>query len=694
MLPTEEELTEEQLQIIYSENNQIVEAIPGAAKTTTMMVKARHKPNKKILLLGYGSQLKHENREKISESNLDNIEAHSIHSFCYKYYNNKSCRNDKGLKQILNSDTKPKIPFDYDIIAPDECHDLDRLKFRILVKIIKDNKKGKNVQIILLGDKNQSIFEFLGADPRYLTKGDILLQDLSVRKFVQNKLSKSFRMSKEIADALNFVLGENRIFSDKVTGIKPKYHIVNSFNNVDYILERVLDLYDNGCKSIFILAPSVKGETSPIRKLENRLKEKRKNIHVFVNNRTVQNDAEVMENKIVFSTPHPTKGTEREAVILYGFDDSIFKYYYKNDNKRVLPATYYVAMSRAKTHLEVIHDSKNNYFEFIDVKNLGKYFDVHEKNPLTTRINLQSHGKDVTVTDLIAFLPSDVVEACLNDFEIQEIQGKKNTIELKSKCYNKTNNNVEPVSDFIGLAIPAYFEIQKTRESSILKQLQNCDQNCKIKNAKEMLDIPILLQVVMDYKVECDGYVGRQLQIDNTEWLTKKNLEDCMVRFNNLGIEEPNLMFEKHVKQNLTYSNTNICIRGSIDLVTETSVYEFKAKSYIDHEDFLQLLLYAFLMEKESASDRKSQTQYKNYYLFNVKTDQLFKISFTFEKLEAMVYYLIKEKYFTVKKELSDQEFIKENLQIIKKNQTTTSRKIKQPPQEKSTKPVQKKLKL
>jgi len=59
-----------------------------------------------------------------------------------------------------------------------------------------------------------------------------------------------------------------------------------------------------------------------------------------------------------------------------------------------------------------------------------------------------------------------------------------------------------------------------------------------------------------------------------------------------------------------------------------------------------------------------------------------------------MVDYLIKEKYFTVKKELSDQEFIKENLQIIKKNQTTTSRKIKQPPQEKSTKLVQKKLKL
>lgn len=660
MLPTEEQLTEEQRKIRYCEDNQIVEAVPGASKTTTMMLTARHKPNKKILLLGYGSLLKLENREKIKKSNLRNIEAQNIHSFCYWYYDNKSCRNDKGLKQILNSDTKPKIPFDYDIIAMDECHDLDPLKFRILVKIIKDNTKGENTQIILLGDKNQGIFGFLGADPRYLTKGYILLQDFSVHKFVKNKLSKSFRMSKEIADALNFVLGENRIFSDKVTGIKPKYHIVNSFNNVDYILERVLYLYDNGCKSIFILAPSVKGETSPIRKLENRLKEKRKNIHVFVNNRTVQNDAEVMENKIVFSTPHPTKGTEREAVILFGFDAFIFKSYYKNDNKRVLPNTYYVAMSRAKTHLEVIHDSKNNYFEFIDVKNLRKYFDVHEKNPFTSPIN-KSHEKYVTVTDLIAFLPSDVVEACLNDFEIQEIQGKKNTIELKSKCYNKTNNNVEPVSDFIGLAIPAYFEIQKTRESSILKQLQNCDQNCKIKNAKEMLDIPILLQVVMDYKVECDGYVGRQLQIDNTEWLTKKNLEDCMVRFNNLGIEEPNLMFEKHVKQNLTYSNTNICIRGSIDLVTESSVYEFKAKNEIDHEDFLQLLLYAFLMEDDSASDRKYHTQYKNYYLFNVKTDQLFQISFTFEKLEAMVYYLIKEKYFTVKKELSDEEFIKNN---------------------------------
>jgi hypothetical protein len=661
MLPTEEQLTEEQRKIRYCEDNQIVEAVPGASKTTTMMLIARHKPNKKILLLGYGSLLKLENREKIKKSNLRNIEAQNIHSFCYWYYDNKSCRNDKGLKQILNSDTKPKIPFDYDIISMDECHDLDPLKFRILVKIIKDNTKGKNTQIILLGDKNQGIFGFLGADPRYLTKGYILLQDFSVHKFVKNKLSKSFRMSKEIANALNFVLGENRIFSDKVTGIKPKYHIVDTFNNVNYILNRVLHLYNNGCTSIYILAPSVKNVNSPIRKLENLLKIKRPDIHVFVNNRIVQNDAEVMENKIVFSTPHPTKGTEREAVILYGFDDSIFKYYYKNENQEILPATYYVAISRAKTHLEVIHHNAENYFEFIDVKNLRKYFDVREKNLLTTRINLQSHKKDVVVTDLIAFLPSDVVEACLNDFEIQEIQEKKDTIELKSKCYNNTNNNVEPVSDFIGLAIPAYFEIQKTGESSILKQVQYCNPNYKIKNAKEMLDIPILLQVVMDYKIECDGYVGRQLQIDNTEWLTKKNLENCIGRFNNLGIEEEKLMFEKHVHQNLTYSNTNICIKGSIDLVNETSVYEFKAKNEIDHEDFLQLLVYAFLMEDDSSSDRKYHTQYKKYYLFNVKTDQLFQISFTFEKLEAMVYYLIKEKYFTVKKDLSDEEFIKNN---------------------------------
>ena len=46
--------------------------------------------HKKILLLTYNAKLKIETREKIKSYNIKNMEAHSYHSFCVKYYDNKS----------------------------------------------------------------------------------------------------------------------------------------------------------------------------------------------------------------------------------------------------------------------------------------------------------------------------------------------------------------------------------------------------------------------------------------------------------------------------------------------------------------------------------------------------------------------------------------------------------------------------
>ena len=81
---------------------------------------------------------------------------------------------------------------------------------------------------------------------------------------------------------------------------------------------------------------------------------------------------------------------------------------------------------------------------------------------------------------------------------------------------------MEPVSDFNGIAIPTFFEIKRTNESTILKELQDDNPEYEIKNAFEMLEIPILLKVVMDYNSLCNGYIGRQMQIDSTNWLTQE----------------------------------------------------------------------------------------------------------------------------------------------------------------------------
>ena len=58
----------------------------------------------------------------------------------------------------------------------------------------------------------------------------------------------------------------------------------------------------SGCDNIYILAPSVRNRISPIRMLEKFLKRTRPDINVFVIDRNVSKDKEVMKDKIVFST--------------------------------------------------------------------------------------------------------------------------------------------------------------------------------------------------------------------------------------------------------------------------------------------------------------------------------------------------------------------------------------------------------
>src|SRR5437762_14072287 len=67
-------------------HNVVVDSVAGSGKTTTNLYIANIHKNKKILLLTYNSKLKMETRERIKKMKVKNLEAHSYHSFCVKYY--------------------------------------------------------------------------------------------------------------------------------------------------------------------------------------------------------------------------------------------------------------------------------------------------------------------------------------------------------------------------------------------------------------------------------------------------------------------------------------------------------------------------------------------------------------------------------------------------------------------------------
>ena len=71
---------------------------------------------------------------------------------------------------------------------------------------------------------------------------------------------------------------------------------------------------------------------------------------------------EVTRGKIVFSTFHQIKGSERPIVVVFSFDASYFDYYARNESRVKCPNPVYVALSRSLERLVVIHHYEKRLF--------------------------------------------------------------------------------------------------------------------------------------------------------------------------------------------------------------------------------------------------------------------------------------------------------------------------------------------
>ena len=219
-------LSDEQLNIINTikENkNVICDAVAGSGKTTTVLELAKALPDKLILQITYNSILRHEVKDKAKD--IKNIKIHSYHSLYVNYYNTYAY-SDIIINNVIDNNTPPikELP-KFDIIVIDEVQDMTILFYSAILKFTNDLQK--NVQYLLLGDKNQTVYDFKGADNRFLT----LAIDLYPNSVVL-PLSHSFRVTVSIANFVNFVLlGKYRIKTLK-KGSNVNYLICNTFKIV------------------------------------------------------------------------------------------------------------------------------------------------------------------------------------------------------------------------------------------------------------------------------------------------------------------------------------------------------------------------------------------------------------------------------------------------------------------------------
>jgi len=627
--------TEEQEVIIQSikTHNVIVNAVAGSGKTTTNLLIAVDNPDKRILILTYNKRLKLDTKRKITALGLTNVEAHSYHAFCVRYYSRLGY-TDRGLSAVLSQRDPDR--FSFDIIIVDECQDVNQLYFKFIKKIISDNSIIP--WLCLLGDPNQSIYAYNGADPRYLTLADQLLDG---RPWCKLTLSISFRLTDETSEFINrCIFGYEKIRTDKPTRKRLCYYIYKKPIEIFNEVLRQLTEYD--VEDIFVLTPSVRKAAGrvekPIRVVANLLTKRGIPIHISTSDEENLTD-EIMRGKIVFSTFHQVKGLERKVVIMDSFGAEYFKFYARNVDQKTCPNPIYVAITRPTEQLILFRNARFGPFQFVNELLVHSRFGVrghirYVKNSTENVSQSEFSPFPIGVTDLIRHLDFFTVRKAINYFTRTLIQEKSTNVGIP--CNIKSGTLTEDVSEINGTAIPACYEYF-TKETFSIKE----------DGFIEPFSIEKLLRYSNEYCSEVSGYKFKLAQIQNYNWLTQDKLDQCLVRMRIISTEA-----NYEIKVSTDDFNNKLRrggLRGRIDCIDDENVFEIKCTSSLKDIHFIQLAIYMYL-------NNNYRQQYK---LFNVYTNEIYRIDSTRENLYAMISFIIDNK--NSYGESTDEDFIEEN---------------------------------
>ena len=706
-------MSDEQFQVleyIKSGKNVIVDAIAGSGKSTTILSVAEKLAEKTILQITYNSMLRHEIKDKVKTLKIENLNVHTFHSLAVRYYM-PSAHTDNALRYILYNKLPPlsKIP-EYQLLVLDEAQDMSLLYYQFVVKFSKD--MGSKFQLLVLGDYKQGLYEFKGADTRFLTMADSLWHlhpQLDCPDFVRTTLKMSYRITHPMAAFVNYaMLGETRMFACK-DGEPVHYHRHIRCNSEKFVVAEIQRLLDRGAKpsDFFILGGSTRGVN--IRKMENVLVENNIPCHVpMLEGASI--DERVIDGKVVFSTFHSVKGRQRKYVFVVGFDNS---YYYsaKYASREICPNTLYVGATRATGALYLLEKNdfgtdrpleflKMNHREmrdasYIDFKGMAQTI-FYEKvgEPGTARL---APRNNITPSELIKFVSETVIEEISPLLDKIFIKVVSNTEEIDLPTLAKTRKGFyEDVSDLNGIAIPSiyYHHIQRRWKAdgdcpNILKRMiQNNMESTKdnehqfLKNIVE--NMPDICTKISHYLYAANVYSAsqeklyfklKQIEEDEYNWLEKENVNKCLKRMDATIMPECVKKIPVFEKVLIDYSmeteheEIDAILRthfvdGSIfrfsarlDLVTEQSVWELKCTSRITIDHMLQVVIYAWLWQICVGDGRKMK-------IFNIKSGEILELKASTEELTHVVVALLKGKYSrnVVK---SDEEFIAECIRVF-----------------------------
>jgi len=688
---------------IKQNKNVIVDACAGSGKSTTILSVALALPELKFLLITYNHSLRKEMQEKVNEMNIKNIMVHTYHSLAYSIYNKDACR-DKGIRQVILNDQSPiTVIKNYDILVLDEAQDISMLYFRFILKYIKDS--GKPFQLMVLGDYMQGLYDFKGADIRFLTKASeiwCILPLLKTCEFSSCFLKTSYRITNQMADFVNkIMLKQERMLSCREGS--PVCYIRGRIERLqNKVVKEIKNILNNGGKpdEIFILGSSVKGSNSYVKKIENALVESKIPCYVPIMD-GAEIDEKVIKGKIVFSTFHSSKGRQRPYVFIVGFDNSYFLY--KQMDPEICPNTLYVGCTRASQKLYLLE----NHNESIDrpLKFLScSHKEMNELPFVTFDGVMQDEFVDdhfrngekeivthyVTPTELTKFINEDVLDSIrelLEDiFIIETSDVIQENIDLPIILKTKIGT-YEDISNLNGIVIPAMLfdsilaEYEDTSESilygMIKYYMKNTRHNEHIFLKKCMKYMNPECSSVSDYLYMANVLEAcqeklyfklNQISSEEYDWLTNDILIKCKKRLIDVLSEELEMGQPDMEEQIIHYSDddSNILIDDCLsryfpnklfrfsarsDLITRNTLWELKCTSELSEEYLIQTVIYAWILKTIDPTNTKMVK------IFNIKTGEIRRLETDKIILDKIMVLLLNGKY-SKKENVCDDDFL------------------------------------
>lgn len=530
-----------------------VDAVAGAGKTTTKLFIATRYPALKFLDLTYNARLKISGRAVVEARGIRNDEVHTYHSACGRYFQPGTC-NDQHLLDVLeNPHALPLAVPLFDAVFLDEQQDVRKELYRLQIKIIRELCV-PNPLLIVLGDKFQTLYGYMGADPLYIELAPIIYP--VERKWQTLEMHESRRVPSTIADFINRRLLHHERITPSRTGGRVHY-LAEPYDDPKFLYKLIERFLGEGFRpdEIFVLAYSTRYNPE----LAEYVRNMGRNL-VYVQTDDVVVNERLLRGKILFSTFHATKGLEAKVVIIHKFDS-------RTSSEPECPNILYVGCSRASERLVLLHGTQKSGKLYPPVGCMRLADAKTDAAPVVSRM---THPRDIAITDMIrGHDPTFIREVCRAHITVTDGEhGAGGEIKLATEVKMRWGDITysEAVSHLYGGAATVAAEICTTGRCAVATVLAEryAFLSPLVGRTLTATDTVVITNWANAY---LGGYNHQTRQIRHYKWVETPAFETAVARI--VARTDRGCRYEVYARHS--------GVHGFIDIISEhTGVWEIK----------------------------------------------------------------------------------------------------------------------